>query len=167
VREHPNLEVRRHRGQQNCGLTAPHRGLASAQTLVWIDDYEPALSLYKLWCESSGFRVLTATTGQAGIELVSKNKVAGVITDYEMPGMNGVAVANSIKRMRPDLPVIMFSGNPAVSAQVKDVVDAFCDKAGSRQELLAVIHKLIGNQPNGTRVASQAELGAGPSRLSV
>ena len=116
------------------------------QTRVWIDDYKPALTLYKTIFELSGFRVLTASDGAAGIELVARNRVDAVVTDYEMPGMDGVAVATSIKRSQPDLPVIMFSGAIANLSHVSHVVDAFCDKAVPRKELLAVIHKLIGNK---------------------
>ena len=123
-------------------------GAIPSQTLVWIDDYEPVLSLYKKLFELSGFHVLTASAGTAGVELVAKNHVDAVITDYEMPGMDGKAVASSVKRLRPSLPVIMFSGDPTISTQGQDVVDAFCDKGGSREELLAIIHKLIGTGPD-------------------
>jgi CheY-like chemotaxis protein len=116
------------------------------QTLVWIDDYKPALTLYKSMFELSGFRVLTASDGATGIELVATNRVDAVVTDYEMPGMNGEAVATLIKQSEPNLPVIMFSGSAVALKHAGHVVDAFCDKAGPRKELLAVIHKLIGNR---------------------
>jgi DNA-binding NtrC family response regulator len=113
------------------------------KTLVWIDDYEPALTLYHTMFEHFGFRVLTASRGSAGLELVASHHVDAVIVDYEMPEMNGEAVATSIKRSQPDLPVIMFSGSSLIPSRVKNVVDAFCDKAGSREELLATIHRLV------------------------
>lgn len=122
------------------------RSQSDVKTLVWIDDYEPALALYKTLFELSGFQVLTASQGIVGLELIANNHVDAVVTDYEMPGMNGEAVATLIKQTQPNLPVIMFSGSSRIPHHANDVVDAFCDKAGSREELLAVIHQLAGNR---------------------
>src|SRR5437867_13116697 len=67
------------------------------KTLVWIDDYEPGLPVYQALAESLGFRVLTASSGKTGLELVASHRVDAVVVDYEMPVMNGEAVAKLIK----------------------------------------------------------------------
>jgi CheY-like chemotaxis protein len=113
------------------------------KTLLWVDDYEPSLTLYKTLFGLSGFSVLTASTGQRALELLKTNSVDAVVTDYEMPGMDGVAVAHRVRQLRPSLPIIMFSANPEVSGRVSNIVDAFCDKAESREKLLAVINRLV------------------------
>jgi CheY-like chemotaxis protein len=118
------------------------------KTLVWIDDYQPGLTVYKAVFERLGFRVLTASCGKLGLELVDSNPVNAVIVDYEMPEMDGEAIATSIKNSRPELPVILFSGSSLVPSRVKNVVDAVCDKAGSRDELLAAINRVLGNRSN-------------------
>jgi CheY-like chemotaxis protein len=112
-------------------------------TLLWIDDFEPGLAMYKLMFEALGFKVLTASSGAEGIRLANRNYVDAVVTDYEMPEMNGEAVASSIKALKPSVPVLMFSGSTLISARCRRVVDAFCDKAGSRDALLAAIHRLL------------------------
>ncbi len=111
-------------------VTAPE-----PKTLVWIDDYQPGLTVFKAVFEGLGFRVLTASCGSLGLDLVDSNPADAVIVDYEMPEMDGEAVATSIKNSRPELPVI-------------NVVDAVCDKAGSRDELLAAINRVLGNRSN-------------------
>jgi len=118
------------------------------KTLVWIDDYQPGLTVFKAVFEGLGFRVLTASCGSLGLDLVDSNPADAVIVDYEMPEMDGEAVATSIKNSRPELPVIMFSGSSLVPSRVKNVVDAVCDKAGSRDELLAAINRVLGNRSN-------------------
>src|SRR5215470_1308983 len=40
-------------------------------TLLWIDDFAPALSLYKATMENLGFKVLTASSGEAGVKRAS------------------------------------------------------------------------------------------------
>src|SRR6266480_5704102 len=94
------------------------------KTLVWIDDYEPGLPVYQALAESLGFRVLTASSGKTGLELVASHRVDAVVVDYEMPVMNGEAVAKLIKSNWPDLPVILFSGSSLLPGRVKHFVDA-------------------------------------------
>jgi len=113
------------------------------KTLVWIDDYEPGLHVYQALAESLGFRVLTASSGKTGLELVASHRVDAVVVDYEMPVMNGEAVAKLIKTNWPELPVILFSGSSLLPGRVKHVVDAVCDKAGSRDALLSAIQRVL------------------------
>ena len=115
----------------------------SKPTLLWIDDFAPALTVYKATMETLGFRVLTANNGGAGLKLAALHPVDLVITDYEMPGMNGETVAVGVKALKPTLPVIVFSGSTTVSQRLRRCADAFCDKAGSRDRLLGTIHRLL------------------------
>lgn len=117
-------------------------------TLLWIDDFEPGLALYKKMFEDRGFKVLTAGSGEAGVQLAALNRIDIVVTDYEMPGMDGLAVARSIKALNPHTPVLLFSGSSLVPARARRIVDGFCDKAGSRDHLLAAIHRLMQRKRN-------------------
>ena len=112
-------------------------------TILWIDDFEPGLALYKRMFEDFGFNVLTASSGEVGVDLASLDHVDVVVTDYEMPGMDGLEVATSVKALNPDTPVLLFSASLAVPLRARRVVDAFCDKAGPRGDLLAAIHCLL------------------------
>ena len=112
-------------------------------TLLWIDDFEPGLALYQTMFENLGFRVFTASSGKAGLRLAARHCPDVVVTDYEMPEMNGEEVATSVKAINPRTPVIMFSGSTLVPERTRRVVDALCDKAGSRDQILTTIHRLL------------------------
>jgi CheY-like chemotaxis protein len=112
-------------------------------TLLWIDDFKTGLEMYSVMFEQLGYRVLTASSGEEGLSIAAKRHVDLVVTDYEMPGMTGEAVAASLKALHPDLPIVLFSGSTTVPFRALQVVDAYCDKAGSREELLAAIHFLL------------------------
>src|SRR5215469_7254471 len=112
-------------------------------TLLWIDDFAPALSLYKVMLEGLGFRVLTASSGRAGLRIASANRIDLVVTDYEMPEMDGEEVAVAIKGLNPGIPVLLFSGSALVPRRMKHLVDACCDKAAPRSQLLGTIHRLL------------------------
>jgi CheY-like chemotaxis protein len=99
--------------------------------------------VYQALAESLGFRVLTASSGRSGLELLLSHRVDAVVVDYEMPVMNGEAVAKLIKANWPELPVILFSGSSLLPRRVKHVVDAVCDKAGSRDALLSAIQRVL------------------------
>jgi len=130
-----NWSRRRVQGQANSQKAGP--------TLLWIDDFAPALVVYKATMEAFGFRVLTATSGAAGLRLAALHSVDLVITDYEMAGMNGETVAAAVKALKPAVPVIIFSGSTVISRRAHRYADAFCDKAGSRDRLLGAIHRLL------------------------
>jgi CheY-like chemotaxis protein len=93
--------------------------------------------------ESFGFRVLTASSGEAGLQLAARNHLDIVVTDYEMPKMDGEEVALKIKAIKPATPIVLFSGSMVASHRALQGVDASCDKAGSREQLLATIHSLL------------------------
>jgi CheY-like chemotaxis protein len=136
-----------------------HRRDSSARQpiLVWIDDYEPGLILYKALFENLGFRVLTASHGGTGLDLVATHPADAVVVDYEMPEMDGGAVAASIRHSQPDLPIVMFSGSLMLPRRVRNLVDAVCDKAGSSDQLLATIQRVLGNQGSSRPVPSAIE----------
>src|SRR5262249_44805542 len=123
---------------ESCSISEDRR-----PTLLWIDDFEPALELYKATMEKDGFEVVTASNGAAALGLFMMNRVDLVITDYEMPEINGEAVATMIKAIDPRVPVILFSGSTLTSPRCLHLADAVCDKAGQRRELLAAIHRLL------------------------
>ena len=120
-----------------------NRSAAHRPSLLWVDDYSPGLELYRVMFENLGFNVLTASGGDEALKIAATNPVDVVVTDYEMPGMNGEAVAMAIKAMKPGVPVILFSGSTIVSPRARRVADAFCDKAGSRTQLSATIHRML------------------------
>jgi CheY-like chemotaxis protein len=100
--------------------------------------------------EDLGFKVITAASGEAGIKLANAKPVDLVVTDYEMPNMNGDAVAALIKAIDPQIPVIIFSGSVLVAQRSRRYADAFCDKAGSRDRLLGTIHRLLHKKRGGS-----------------
>jgi DNA-binding NtrC family response regulator len=112
-------------------------------TLLWVDDFQLGLALYRSMFEGLGFKVLTATSAKQGLKLAAENAVDVVVTDYEMPGMNGEALAVAVKAIKPRVPVVLFSGSTLVPLSARRVIDAFCDKAGSRNQLSNTIHRVL------------------------
>lgn len=130
---------------------------AADKTLLWIDDYEPGLALYKAVFEGFGFNVITAARGRKGLDLAASHHIDAVVVDYEMPEMDGEQVAASLKDFYPDLPVVLFTGSDTISHRARNLVDAVCDKAGPRNELLATIRGVMGDSTAASFLPSAIE----------
>lgn len=116
--------------------------MAPELTLLCVDDEENGLKMRKWLFETEGFRVLTALDGPTGIELFKNHPVDGVILDYSMPGMDGIAVAEELKRLRSTVPIIMLSGYP-VPAEANRAIDTILTKGESPAVLLETTASLL------------------------
>lgn len=118
--------------------------------VLCIDDNQDVLECEKSFLESFGYTVLTAASGNKGLELASTHSVDVVILDYFMPEMNGQEVAIEMRRIRPQAPIIMLSGAVDVPQQALKQVDAFIAKDRLASQLLPAIAQLhwCGSMPS-------------------
>jgi len=84
--------------------------LTSRYTILIVDD-EPGIlnSLLRLF-RKEGYRLLTASDGQAGLDIMAQEPVDLVISDQRMPGMSGVEFLRKVKEKYPDTIRIVLSG---------------------------------------------------------
>jgi len=79
--------------------------------VLYVDDEPALLDLAKTFLELSGrMRIDTVNCVSEAIEQVQRKKYDGIITDYEMPAINGIAFLRYIRQNYRDLPVILFTG---------------------------------------------------------
>ena len=125
-------------------MARPVRSQSQRKVLLCIDDNEDVLTCLKAFLESFGYTVLIAPSGCRGLELASIHSVDVVIVDYVMPEMNGQEVAMEMRRLRPQAPIIMLSGEVDIPEQVLKWVDAFIAKDRLASQLLPTIAQLHG-----------------------
>lgn len=90
-----------------------------------IDDSPLALEIVRSTLETAGFEVVTATNGPDGIGLVDGFAPNVVVSDLNMPQMNGVQVVAALRVRAPRLPVLIFTD----SAEVEGAVEAMREGA--------------------------------------
>lgn len=112
--------------------------------LLCIDDDENLLECEKLFLESFGFTVLTASSGGKGLELASRHVVDVVIVDYLMPDMNGHELAKKMRRLRPQAPIILLTETAEVPARTLNLVDVLIAKTSLAGQLLPAIAQVHG-----------------------
>ncbi len=79
------------------------------KTILCVDD-EHSLSIHRLMLETRGYRVLTALTSAAAMELFEPGKVDLVLGSAELPDAPSGNLAYHIKQLAPAVPVVLFSG---------------------------------------------------------
>ena len=90
--------------------TAPNQG--HGKHVLYVDDESAIVSLMKRLLERQGYRVSGHTNPQEAVAAVRANpkEYDLVVSDYNMPEMSGLDVADQIHRIRPDLPIVLASG---------------------------------------------------------
>jgi two-component system, cell cycle sensor histidine kinase and response regulator CckA len=83
------------------------------ELILVIDDEETVRELTKTTLESYGYRVVTAQNGLQGVARFRENQdaIKLLVTDTDMPHMDGMGAISAIKELKPDLPVIIVSGS--------------------------------------------------------
>ena len=75
-----------------------------------VDDNEHGLVARKTVLKQQGFDSVTATSAEAGLELLHTRRFDLVVTDYKMGGMDGIAFIAHLRVRTPGTPIILLSG---------------------------------------------------------
>ena len=113
------------------------------KTLLCVDDHQSSLKICKIILESSGYRVLTASSGREGLKVFASNVIDAVILDYDMPEMNGELVAAEMKRTNPEIPILMLSGWVSLPESALRLVDEFVVKGDGIEFMLLTIQQVL------------------------
>jgi CheY-like chemotaxis protein len=101
-----------------------------------------------------GYEVSSADSGEKGLGVFIRNEFDMVLSDYDMPGMDGVALACSIKKVSPRTPVVIMTGvgRETVLSRKSTAVDEVISKPFT----LAEIDELILNVSGKTTLSTPA-----------
>ena len=114
--------------------------------ILVVDDNEQILRIYRRILSKEGFDVHTAKDAEKALGLIN-DSFNLVISDFEMPGMNGAALCREIKkRFNERIPVIIVSGmiDSARMIQIKKSgADDVLDKTSGIDSLVTSVKKFI------------------------
>ena len=94
-----------------------------------------------------GYEVITAVNGKDGVEKLGRGGINLVLTDWNMPELDGVGVLRNAREHHPGIPVVMLSASwdPSVKRSVQALSPAaLLDKPIGPDELLSTVRRLIG-----------------------
>jgi len=96
-----------------------HHIRASEPLILVVDDDAAIRFLVRKVLEPEGCRVVAAADGAEALAAAQRDTPEILILDLKMKGMTGVEVLSQIRRMYPDLPVIILTGYPASNLMVE------------------------------------------------
>jgi two-component system response regulator PilR (NtrC family) len=118
----------------------------SQATVLVIDDEEIIREALEALLTSEGYRVITAATGQAGVDTAGSRPIDAVLLDLMLPDKNGIEVLEEIRRIDDELPVIMITAfgtiDSAVAATKQGAFHYFA-KPFKHDEVLSVLRNAV------------------------
>jgi two-component system alkaline phosphatase synthesis response regulator PhoP len=116
---------------------------ADKKRVLCIDDEAQSLVIRKQLLERAGYEVLSCEDPKAGLALFSTSEVHMVVLGHCMPEWNGAEVAEAMRRIKPDVPIIMLSGNPELPNIVEHTVHDLIVKGENPRVLSDKMHDLL------------------------
>lgn len=122
--------------------------LMANETVLLIEDEKNILELVKYNLEQEGFRVLTSSKGNTGLETALRERPSLVILDLMLPEMSGLEICKALKKNERTrlTPIIMLTAKGAESDKIVGLelgADDYITKPFSPRELVARIKAVL------------------------
>ncbi|HEV2170339.1 MAG TPA: sigma-54 dependent transcriptional regulator [Candidatus Binatus sp.] len=121
-------------------------GPEQSGTLLVVDDDRDMLNIFRDVLGASGYRVLTAGSGSEALAVAEQSHPDLLISDLRMNGMNGHQLQRELKKLAPDLPVIVITAFGSIQTAVESMrLGAFdyVTKPYRNDELLLVVERAL------------------------
>lgn len=132
--------------------TAENTGQADAHpaVILCVDDEVNILSALKRLFRSSEFKLLTAESGAAALEILAAEPVDLILSDMRMPGMNGAQFLAQARQLYPDTVRILLTGYAEMDAAIAAINDGgvyrFLQKPWDEHELVLAVRQALEQQ---------------------
>lgn len=114
--------------------------------VLYVDDEPALLELFRIFLgQDPGFQVSTAPSGREALAELARSPVDIVVSDYQMPVMNGIELLKACRRDFGEIPFILFTGRgreEIVIEAIDNGVDFYLQKGGEPESQFAeLLHK--------------------------
>jgi DNA-binding NtrC family response regulator len=97
--------------------------MANRLTILLVDDEKHILDFYGTVLAKNNFDCICMESGEAAMDIMRTESIDVIVTDYKMPGMNGVELLEEIMETNPAMRRIMITGSYGTSDQMMSVLD--------------------------------------------
>jgi PAS domain S-box-containing protein len=117
-------------------------------SVLHIDDDPDFTELAKQFLERDNerFEVVTETRARAGIDRLKSNGIDCIVSDYDMPEMDGLALLEAVRGPYPDMPFILFTGKGSeeiASEAISSGVTDYLQKGGGREQYEVLANRIL------------------------
>jgi len=120
--------------------------MAGAIHILAVDDDSVACELLREVLEQEGYEVDTATTGQAAMQLAREVPFDLALLDIRMPDINGIEVLKALKRVNPQMPVLMMTAYSSMDTTIEAIREGAYDylsKPCKMEELTITVKRAL------------------------
>lgn len=115
--------------------------------ILYVDDETDLLTIGKLFMERFGnLTVDTSPSAMEALEKIAIGNYDGVVSDYQMPGMDGIQLLQEVRQQFGDIPFILFTGRGREEVVIQAIdfgVDFYLQKGGEpKSQFAELVHKI-------------------------
>ncbi len=116
-------------------------------SVLYVDDEPSLLTLAKTYLEKRGdFKIETITSAQSALELLHSGSFDAIVSDYQMPEIDGIGFLKKVRASFGEVPFILFTGKgreDVVIEAIDNGVDFYLQKGGDPKSQFAELsHKI-------------------------
>lgn len=116
-------------------------------SVLYVDDEQMLLDLCKIFLERTGeFRVTVELSAREALDLLSGQEFDAIVSDYQMPGMDGIEFLKEIRKTGNTIPFIIFTGRgreEVAVAAFREGADFYLQKGGDPRSQFAELTNQI------------------------
>jgi two-component system cell cycle sensor histidine kinase/response regulator CckA len=121
-----------------------------SETVLVVEDAGAIRQVVLRFLQDAGYRVLEAENATAALAVAGAHPgtIQLLLTDVAMPGISGPQLAQELRRVHPDLPVLLMSGYMDQDLNSREMMDgsmALLEKPFTRRSLLLKLRELLGD----------------------
>ena len=79
------------------------------EQILLVDDDPDLLEIFEMSLETLGYKILTASDGETGVEMYKKHKPCMVFSDIKMPKLDGYELFSIIHELDPQSKIVLFT----------------------------------------------------------
>lgn len=131
--------------------------------ILIVDDELNMRLVLSAMLKKEGFEVSSASNGREALQILQSNKMALVITDLKMPGMDGMDLLTQISANHPQIPVVMITAHGTIATAVEALKKGAFDyitKPFDLDDLKNIVSKAIR-----TSTLKESEFSMAPSEI--
>jgi CheY-like chemotaxis protein len=116
------------------------RRLSARPLILCVEDDSSALALRKAILEKNGFDVIGVATDDEALVTLREAPVCATISDHMLSGTTGTKLAAEMKKIKPDVPIILHSGTVP---EHLDCIDVFISKTEKVPEFVRIVQNVV------------------------
>ena len=115
--------------------------------ILLVDDEAALVRAMARILATAGYDVETAADGMRAVDLLAEAPFDAIVSDIDMPRMNGIQFLKNVRQRDPEVPVVLMTGNPELASAVQAVAHGalrYLIKPINMEELRQVVTRAVG-----------------------